>query len=118
MHFLRNTFYDMPYMKSIFTMSYADTELGRNAEITFDNNTVCVTGPTGGLINTGTYLGQESVFNFNNNLLLLPNWINDLNIHPDSIKTSSQDHQLPLRYHQCFAQPGRRLRPLGVRSEY
>ncbi len=88
MHFLRNTFYDMPYMKSIFTMSYADTELGRNAEITFDNNTVCVTGPTGGLINTGTYLGQESVFNFNNNLLLLPNWINDLNIHPDSIKTT------------------------------
>ncbi|MDD4640480.1 MAG: hypothetical protein PHF92_03855 [Bacteroidales bacterium] len=90
MHFLRNTFYDMPYMKSIFTMNYADTELGRNAEITFDNNTVCVTGPTGGLINTGTYLGQESVFNFNNNLLLLPNWINDLNLHPDSIGTIPQ----------------------------
>ncbi|MCK9300288.1 MAG: hypothetical protein M0P23_02815, partial [Bacteroidales bacterium] len=89
MHFLRNTFYDMPYMKSIFTMNYADTELGRNAEITFDNNTVCVTGPTGGLINTGTYLGQESVFNFNNNLFLLPNWENELNLH-DSLYSDPQ----------------------------
>ncbi len=47
-----------------------------------------MTGPTQGIVATGTYLGQESVFNFNNNLLLLPNWINDLNIHPDSIKTT------------------------------
>jgi len=77
----RNTFYDMPYNKSIFTMNYAVPELGRNAEITFENNTVCITGPTQGIVATGTYLGQESEFNFHNNLFLVPYWENDLNLH-------------------------------------
>jgi len=77
----RNTFYDMPYNKSIFTMNYAVPELGRNAEITFENNTVCITGPTQGIVVTGTYLGQESEFNFHNNLFLVPYWENDLNLH-------------------------------------
>jgi len=77
----RNTFYDMPYNKSIFTMNYAVPELGRNAEITFENNTVCITGPTQGIVVTGTYLGQESEFNFHNNLFLVPHWENDLNLH-------------------------------------
>lgn len=81
----RNTFYDMPYNKSIFLMNYAVPEQGRNAEITFENNTVCLTGPQQSVINTSTYLGQESVFNFHNNLFLVPNWINDMNIHPDSM---------------------------------
>lgn len=77
----RNTFYDMPYNKSIFTMNYAVPELGRNAEITFENNTVCISGPTQGIVVTGTYLGQESEFNFHNNLFLVPHWENDLNLH-------------------------------------
>jgi hypothetical protein len=77
----RNTFYDMPYNKSIFTMNYAVPELGRNAEITFENNTVCISGPTQGIVVTGTYLGQESEFNFHNNLFLVPYWENDLNLH-------------------------------------
>lgn len=85
----RNTFYDMPYNKSIFTMNYAVPELGRNAEINFNNNTVCITGPMQGLINTSNYLGQESVFSFHNNLLLIPTWENELNLH-DSLFADPQ----------------------------
>jgi hypothetical protein len=75
-----NTFYDLPYMKSVFAMSYAEPDQGVNAAVDFSNNTVCVTGPTHGLINTGSYLGAETQFTFNNNLILTPNWVNALNI--------------------------------------
>jgi hypothetical protein len=75
-----NTFYDLPYMKNVFAMSYAEADQGRTASIDFSNNTVCVSGPTSGLINTGAYLGAETQFTFNNNLLLTPNWVNSLNI--------------------------------------
>lgn len=81
MHFRNNTFYDLPYLKSIFTMNYAVPGVGRNATINFENNTVCITGPTGGLISTGNYLSQESVFNIKNNVFLVPNWVNAANIH-------------------------------------
>jgi hypothetical protein len=80
-NFKNNTFYDMPYLKSIFTISYADPNQGRNATINFENNTVCLSGPTGGLIVTGAFLGEESQFNIKNNLLLVPNWENDRNLH-------------------------------------
>ena len=81
MNFKNNTFYDMPYLKSIFTMNYADPAQGRNAIINFENNTVCLSGPTGGVIAPGTYLGEEAQFNFKNNLFLTPNWTNARNIH-------------------------------------
>ena len=80
-NFKNNTFYDMPYLKSVFTMNYAATDQGRNAVINFENNTVCLSGPTNGLISTGSYLGQEAQFNFNNNLLIVPNWVNASNLH-------------------------------------
>ncbi len=81
MNFRNNTFYDLPYLKSIFTMNYAVPGVGRNATINFENNTVCISGPTGGLISTGNYLSQESVFNIKNNVLLVPNWVNPANLH-------------------------------------
>ena len=84
MNFKNNTFYDMPYMKNIFTINYADAEQGRNAVINFENNTVCVSGPTAALFSTGSYLGDASEFNFKNNLLLIPNWVNDLNLSDTS----------------------------------
>jgi hypothetical protein len=76
-----NTFYDLPYMKNIFAMAYAKPDQGRTASIDFSNNTVCVSGPTAALINTGSYLGAESQFTFNNNLILIPNWTNALNVN-------------------------------------
>lgn len=80
-NYKNNTFYDMPYQKSLFTMNYADLNQGRNAVINFENNTVCMSGPTGGIISTGSYLGQEAQFNIKNNVFLVPNWVNDRNLH-------------------------------------
>jgi hypothetical protein len=79
-NFRNNTFYDMPYVKSLFTMNYADPSQGRNAVINFENNTVTATSMAGGLISPGTYLGEEAQFNINNNLIVLPNWVNDRNL--------------------------------------
>lgn len=81
-NFRNNTFYDMPYIKNIFTISYADPNQGRNATINFENNTVCLSGPyrAQALIATGSFLSQESIFNINNNVLLVPNWVNATNI--------------------------------------
>ena len=70
----------MPYVKSLFTMNYADPSQGRNAVINFENNTVTATSLSGGLISPGTYLGEEAQFNINNNLIVLPNWVNDRNL--------------------------------------
>lgn len=80
-NFRNNTFYDMPYIKNIFTISYADPNQGRNATINFENNTVCLSGPYRGqaLVATGAFLSQESIFNINNNVLLVPNWVNATN---------------------------------------
>jgi len=74
-----NTFYDLAYMKNIFTMNYADPNSGRNAKINFKNNTVC-TSVTNNYISTGSYLGEETEFNIENNVFLMPNWTNTLNV--------------------------------------
>jgi hypothetical protein len=76
-----NTFYDLPYMKNVFAMAYAKPDQGRTASVEFSNNTVCVSGPTAALVNTGSYLGAETQFTFKNNLILTPNWTNDLNVN-------------------------------------
>ncbi len=74
-----NTFYDLAYMKNIFTMSYADPNSGRNAKINFKNNTVC-TSVSNNYIATSNYLGEETEFNIENNVFLMPNWTNTLNV--------------------------------------
>ena len=74
-----NTFYDLAYMKNIFTMSYADPNSGRNAKINFKNNTVC-TSVSNNYIATSNFLGEETEFNIENNVFLMPNWTNTLNV--------------------------------------
>ena len=84
MVFEGNTFYNMPYIKNIFTMNYAERETGRNARILFKNNTFAHTfGSSGAYVATSDYLGEETEFIFENNLFALPNWVNDLNLDPD-----------------------------------
>lgn len=82
-NFKNNTFYDMPYMKNIFTISYADPNQGRNATINFENNTVCLSAPYNGqaIIATSNFLSQESVFKIKNNVIMVPNWVNPTNLH-------------------------------------
>lgn len=74
-----NTFYDLPYMKNIFTMNYADPQSGRNAKFTFKNNTISTTMNGNAYVSTGNYLGEEAEFTFENNVFALPNWSNSLN---------------------------------------
>ncbi len=79
-----NTFYNMPYMKHIFTMNYADPNSGRNVKFDFKNNTVCTT-VTNNYIATGNFLGEETEFNIENNVFLMPNWVNALNVENSPI---------------------------------
>ena len=84
--FRDNTFYDMPYLKSIFTMNYISDETGRaDGYVTFENNTVIVAGSYVGngafsVINVGDYMGMGSEFYINNNLFLYPDYVDDLNL--------------------------------------
>jgi hypothetical protein len=79
--FKNNTFYDLPFLKNLFLMGpvVADTTLPTT--FGFENNTVCIRGPYNGqsLISTSNILKPDVVFNLKNNLLLLPNWVNDKN---------------------------------------
>jgi len=84
MLFEGNTFYNMPYLKNIFTMNYAETEGGRNAEVTFKNNLFAHTLSNNAYVSLGSYLGAEAVYNFENNIFALPDWSNAWTLSPDS----------------------------------
>ncbi|MCD7710176.1 MAG: hypothetical protein LUI04_02325 [Porphyromonadaceae bacterium] len=74
--FRNNTFYDLPYLKQIFSMNYINDETGRgDCEFTFENNSVLV-GTSGGYtaFSIGSYLGQASIYTINNNLFLVPDY--------------------------------------------
>ncbi len=77
--FKNNTFYDLPYLKAIFTMNYINDENGRSKGVlTFENNTVMVGSSTPhDIINVGNYMGMDSEFYINNNMLLYPDWTDE-----------------------------------------
>ncbi len=80
-----NTFYDMPHTKSIIQLNHQETESGSAAEIYFENNTLAITFErTDGVIATSNFLHEESIFEINNNMFILPNYFNENLIHPDS----------------------------------
>lgn len=84
-HIFNNSFYDIPYAKSILQLTKMTPISDRNAEIYFENNTVAITyARTDGVLTTGNYLGAESLYNISNNMFLLPNWSDELNLSPDS----------------------------------
>ncbi len=73
-----NVFFDMPYCKYLFQMSYITdpTGLGINTEFIFENNIVAI-GAGGAtqpfqLLNPGSYLGPQSRYFINNNVLAVP----------------------------------------------
>ena len=80
--FRNNTFYNLPYLKQIFTMNYINDETGRtDVDFTFENNTVLVTSNNNyDVISVGNYVGMASIFNINNNLFLWPDWEDDLTL--------------------------------------
>lgn len=96
--FRNNTFYDLPYLKQIFTMGYITEETGRSdAELYFENNTVMVRGsylvekkqddgttilePAAlNVVDVQNFMGMASKFNISNNLFLYPDWDDDLSV--------------------------------------
>ncbi len=85
--FKNNTFYDIPYNKSIFQLTKMTVEAARASEITFENNTVVTTyARADGIITTGAYLSEEAKFNINNNMFLIPNYADNQNMSRDSAK--------------------------------
>ena len=79
--FRNNTFYDLPYLKSIFTMNYITDETGRtDGTVTFENNTVIVGASGFNVIDVSNYMGMASNFYVNNNLFLYPDWTDELNV--------------------------------------
>jgi len=84
-YFRNNTFYDIPCAKSIFQLNKMTSLTGRNAEIYFENNIVINTwARADGIITTSNYLGEEALYNINNNMFILPNWSDKYNMRKDS----------------------------------
>ena len=85
MNISKNTFCDLPCAKSILQLNKMEVATGRNAEITFENNTVITTwARADGIITTSNYLGEEAIYNVKNNLFLLPGWSDKFNMKKDS----------------------------------
>ena len=86
--FRNNTFYNLPYLKYVFTMGYITDETGRaNGSLTFEKNTVMVGSATPhDIINVGNYMGLASEFHINNNMLLYPDWTDEYTLAPGTKK--------------------------------
>lgn len=86
-----NTFYDMPNLRDILQISYIDLEQtgAEQCTISFYNNTVLVASNNGDdgsgsrtcdVIDVGNYLALGSTVNMYNNLILYPDWRDELNV--------------------------------------
>lgn len=87
-----NSFFDMPYCKFLYQMNYITdpTGLGINTEFVFENNIVAVGAAGGGspfqMLNPGAYLGPQSKYFINNNIMAVPTYESEY-------ITSSETHQ-------------------------
>ncbi|MBP5171997.1 MAG: hypothetical protein ILP04_08105 [Bacteroidales bacterium] len=80
MVFRNNLFYDLGYVHSIVQFSTMTEEAGRvDINFTFENNTFIGHCSQGALMNFDSYVGQMSEFHINNNIFLVPNWVDDYN---------------------------------------
>ena len=103
MVFRNNTFYDLPYLKSIVAFAYMNEEVGRvDLSFTFENNTVSAR-PSQGLFKFDGYVGQMSEFHINNNFFLVPNWsdeCNNIGCDADSLLNLPQKELASIQYGQ------------------
>lgn len=78
-----NIFYDLPYNKQIFSMSYINKDWANveNTEFTIENNAFfTATQQTNPLFDFGSSLGEMAIFSFKNNIFMRPTWENDYNL--------------------------------------
>lgn len=78
-----NVFYDLPYNKQIFSMSYINKDYANveNTAVTIENNAIfTATQQTNPLFDFGSSLGEMASFSIKNNIFMRPNWENDYNL--------------------------------------
>jgi hypothetical protein len=81
-----NTFYDMPYSKQIFSMSYINKDFVESNDgiVTVENNDFFIaTNQANPFFDFGANIGQMSQYNFINNIFMRPTWEGDyINVRP------------------------------------
>ena len=79
MTFRNNTFYDLTYLNGIVSFGTMNENTGRQAvKVTFENNTV-IAWSKSSLLGYAGGVSTESEFHIKNNIILQPNWIDDMN---------------------------------------
>ena len=79
MIFRNNTFYDLTYLNGLVSFGTMTENTGRQAvSVIFENNTLCAWSKSS-LLGYAGGVSTESVFHIKNNMILQPNWIDDMN---------------------------------------
>ncbi len=79
MTFKNNTFYDLTYLNSLVSFGNISENAGLQAiKFVFENNTVCAYSRAS-LLNFGTGVQSDSEFHIKNNIILQPNWVDEMN---------------------------------------
>ena len=80
--FRNNTFYDLPYLKCVYTMNKISDEAERfQVSVYFEHNTLMVGAPNDfKVFEVSDYLGIDSQFFIENNLFLYPDWVDDFTL--------------------------------------
>lgn len=79
MIFKNNTFYDLTYLNGLVSFGTMNENTGRQAvKVTFENNTVCAWSKSS-LLGYAGGVSTESEFHIKNNIILQPNWVDDMN---------------------------------------
>ncbi len=79
MTFKNNTFYDLTYLNGIVSFGTMTENTGRQAvKVVFENNTVCAWSKAS-LLGYAGGVSTESEFHIKNNIIVQPNWIDEMN---------------------------------------
>ena len=74
-----NTLYDLTYPNGLISFGQVSENAGRQAiKVTIENNTICCFSRSS-LLNFGDGVSTESEFHIKNNIILQPNWADDMN---------------------------------------
>lgn len=77
--FKNNTFYDLTYLNSLVSFGNVSENAGRQpVKVVFENNTLCAFSRAS-LLNFGAGVTTDSEFHIKNNIILQPNWIDEMN---------------------------------------
>lgn len=92
--FRNNTFYDLPYLKCVYTMNKISDEAERfQVSVYFEHNTLMVGAPNDfKVFEVSDYLGMDSQFFIENNLFLYPTGLTNLPLRRLAVPKFSPAH--------------------------